>query len=723
MDKYRLLLGVLFVTMSWSCMQTYAQNVTPNSTSPLPNGTMTGANGTMTGANSTLPGGNATTPGTNGTGQGASNLTTPAVTTPTPAPLAPNTSVETLPTTVSRTECGTTQLCAAEPSSCDPSTGSSCFFLGAQKKDGNNFEFALSGESDGYIAASVLSPFNNKEVTYICANDNNVVKFFGAILESGQLTMTNVSANSVKGKVNGKKIQCTFLATVPDTRIPAAKRARRATDVTLSVSTGAYNASSGTLGTPTTAVRAAVADLANSNATVVNEIANSTNTSTTPAPGANVTTPGANATTPGANNLTTPAVTTPTPAPLAPNTSVDTLATTVNRTECGTTQLCAAEPSSCDPATGSSCFFLGAQKKDGNNFEFALSGESDGYIAASVLSPFNNKEVTYICANNKDVVKFFGAILENGKLNITNVSATSVKGKVNGKKIQCRFLATVPDTRFPLAKRARRATDVTLSVSNGTYNATSDNLGPPVRAIIAVVADLANPNTTVNNTITNSTNTTTASTTASTTTVGSLQTDINRNGCGTDKLCASEPSSCNPADGGTCSFLSAKLKSGQIYSFELSGLSDGYIASAVSSDSTAGNGDSTYVCANNNGVVKFITATYNSNSLTETALNVTSGSTYGKINGKHIQCTFEATLPDTTTRAATYSMIIINGTYDATTNAFGIPLVLLRTNLVNLSDPSANTTNLVSGVAPHYHPLMQALLVTIAILVLPIFGH
>ncbi|KAF6730660.1 putative ferric-chelate reductase 1 [Oryzias melastigma] len=374
-------------------------------------------------------------------------------------------------------------------------------------------------------------------------------------------------------------------------------------------------------------------------------------------------------------------------------------------------------------SSSSSCFFLGAQKKDGNNFEFALSGESDGYIAASVLSPFNNKEVTYICANDNNVVKFFGAILENGQLTMTNLSANSVKGKVNGNKIQCTFLATVPDTRIPLAKRARRATGVTLSVSTGAYNATSDNLGPPVRAIIAVVADLANPNTTVNNTITNSTNTTTASTTASTTTVGSLQTDISSSGCGTDKLCASEPSSCNPAAGGTCSFLSAKLKSGQIYSFELSGLSDGYIASAVSSDSTAGNGDSTYVCANNNGVVKFITATYNSNSLTETALNVTSGSTYGKINGKQIQCTFEATLPDTTTRAATYSMIIINGTYDPTTNAFGTPLVLLRTNLVNLSDPSANTTNLVSGVAPHYHPLMQALLVTIAILVLPIFGH
>ncbi|RVE60316.1 hypothetical protein OJAV_G00179510 [Oryzias javanicus] len=398
------------------------------------------------------------------------------------------------------------------------------------------------------------------------------------------------------------------------------------------------------------------------------------------------------------------------------NTSVETLATTVNRNECGKTQLCAAEPSTCDPSAGASCFFLGAQKKDGNNFEFALSGESDGYIAASVLSPFNNKEVTYICANKNNAVKFFGAVLENGGLTITNVSANSVKGKVNGKKIQCTFLATVPDTNIPATKRARRATDVTLSVSTGPFNASSDSPGAPTRVIKAAVADLANANITVSNDITNSTNTTTApttntttaptttTTTAPTSAVGSLQTDLNSTDCGSGKLCASEPKSCNPATGNTCSFLSAKQKSGQIYSFELSGLSDGYIASAVSTDTTAGNGDSTYVCANNNGAVKFITAIFNNSQLTETSLNVTSGSVHHYSRSDLFNDSHEWKLR-------------------SHCKFFGKTCCSGENQSCKLVRSYSKYTNLASGVAPHYHPLMQALLITFGILVLTMFGH
>ncbi|KAG8005985.1 putative ferric-chelate reductase 1, partial [Nibea albiflora] len=56
---------------------------------------------------------------------------------------------------VSSTDCGTQQLCAAEPSSCDPSTAGSCFFLAAKRQSGQNFEFALAGESEGYLAATL----------------------------------------------------------------------------------------------------------------------------------------------------------------------------------------------------------------------------------------------------------------------------------------------------------------------------------------------------------------------------------------------------------------------------------------------------------------------------------------------------------------------------------------------------------------------------------------
>lgn len=44
------------------------------------------------------------------------------------------------------------------------------------------------------------------------------------------------SVNSVKGKVNGNKIQCTFLATVPSTTT-------RTSNLAIGITTGSYNAS------------------------------------------------------------------------------------------------------------------------------------------------------------------------------------------------------------------------------------------------------------------------------------------------------------------------------------------------------------------------------------------------------------------------------------------------------------------------------------------------
>lgn len=60
------------------------------------------------------------------------------------------------------------------------------------------------------------------------------------------------------------------------------------------------------------------------------------------------------------------------------------LQTTINNTGCGTEQLCAAEPASCNPSVAGSCFFLSARQTSGQNFEFGLAGEADGYIAATL---------------------------------------------------------------------------------------------------------------------------------------------------------------------------------------------------------------------------------------------------------------------------------------------------------------------------------------------------
>nr|XP_020504491.1 putative ferric-chelate reductase 1 [Labrus bergylta] len=198
--------------------------------------------------------------------------TAPSMTT-VAAQLTPNNNVSPLATSFNRSGCGSEKLCAAEPSTCDPSATGSCFFLGARRSGGQNFELELSGESSGYVAA-VLSPdtsLGGNDTTYVCANNNGNVKFFGANLNNGQLTETTVNANNVKGSINGNIIRCTFDATVSTTQ-------QRASTVTLGILTGSFDSTSGAVGTPSTQLRSNPVDLGNPNATVTN--ANSPDTTT-----------------------------------------------------------------------------------------------------------------------------------------------------------------------------------------------------------------------------------------------------------------------------------------------------------------------------------------------------------------------------------------------------------------------------------------------------------
>ncbi|KAM7366450.1 hypothetical protein PAMP_015888 [Pampus punctatissimus] len=450
-----------------------------NATVPGNNATVPGNNATVPGNNATVPGNNATVPPTHAPTTG--NNTVPNVIT-TAAPLTPNITVTVLETPVSRAECGSKQLCAAQPSDCNPSSPGSCFFLAARQTSGRNFEFGLSGQSEGYLAASLSTgtTAGGNDTTYVCANNNGVVQFFSTVLNNGQLIVTTLNVNSVKGSVNGNTIQCTFSATIPEaTRARARARAAAATSFSLSVSTGSFNATTGTLGAPTTAIKTPVVNLANPNTTVTNELA----PTTTSAPSTNLTTTGNQATV----------------APLTPNITVTVLETPVSRAECGSKQLCAAQPSDCNPSSPGSCFFLAARQTNGRNFEFGLSGQSEGYLAASLSTDTTagGNDVTYVCANNNGVVKFFSTVLNNGQLTVTTLNVNSVKGSVNGSKIQCTFAATVPDAS---ATRATN-TDFSMAVLTGTFNAATDSLGAPSTALRTPVVNLANPNATVTNII------------------------------------------------------------------------------------------------------------------------------------------------------------------------------------------------------------------------------
>lgn len=111
-------------------------------------------------------------------------------------------------------------------------------------------------------------------------------------------------------------------------------------------------------------------------------------------------------------------------------------------------------------------------------------------------------------------------------------------------------------------------------------------------------------------------------------------------------------------------------------------------------------------------------------------LNVTSGSVSGRVDGSTVQCTYEATPPDTNTRAADYAVAVINGTDNtgkhhpclpfwpfmsscanktlnclpfAVNRALGAPFILFNTSILNLS----NVTNSSPGVVPHQQSLLH----------------
>ncbi|XP_029932379.1 uncharacterized protein LOC115376761 isoform X2 [Myripristis murdjan] len=269
----RLVLAVVLVALAWMSAGTNKMAVEAMSANST-NGNMT--NGNMTNGNMTNP--NMTNPNmTSGNMTGGQNMTNTTSPNP-PGPLTTNTTVEILETTVNRSECRKTRLCVATPENCDPATPDSCLFVSFKSAGGQNFAFELSGETEGYIACTISTDSNlgGNDNTYVCANNNGIVKFIPALLNDDKLTETNLSVNSVKGKVNGTKVQCTFDATVPD---PTARASAR---FAIGVSNGTYNSSTGKLGPPEIKIQTNPVNLANPNATVTNQVNGTAANTTTP---------------------------------------------------------------------------------------------------------------------------------------------------------------------------------------------------------------------------------------------------------------------------------------------------------------------------------------------------------------------------------------------------------------------------------------------------------
>ncbi|XP_054914404.1 putative ferric-chelate reductase 1 isoform X2 [Poeciliopsis prolifica] len=287
------------------------------------------------------------------------------------------------------------------------------------------------------------------------------------------------------------------------------------------------------------------------------------------------------------------------------------------------------------------------------------------------------------------------------------------------KRLILSFLLVTLSLEFMATSAQSNATTVAPS-SNATTVAPSSNATTVVPSSNATTVAPANNATTV----APANNATTVAPASNATTVAPntlpAVATISRQECGSSKLCAAEPSECSPASG-SCYFLSAKQQSGQNYSFELSGQSDGYIAAGVSSTASQTARHRAYICANNNGAVRFFTGFINNLVLNLTE-SLDSSNQRGSINSGKIQCTFSAVLPDTTTRAAGYSLSVTTGPYDSSSGQPGTASFRILTPVVNLSDPTANVSNLLSNSTSsaypvtHTHSFLPVLLVTVSML-------
>ncbi|XP_031440789.1 putative ferric-chelate reductase 1 isoform X2 [Clupea harengus] len=180
-------------------------------------------------------------------------------------------------------------------------------------------------------------------------------------------------------------------------------------------------------------------------------------------------------------------------------------------------------------------------------------------------------------------------------------------------------------------------------------------------------------------------------------TVGTLNETVTRSSCGTDRACFSTPADCDPTTNSACLLVSTRSSSSGL-DFELRGESSGYIAVALSVDTTAGGNDKTYICANSNGTATFFFALLNNNTLEIQNDTTSISNVSASVNSTTIQCVFAVTgLNASMSRSAdnTFAVVLATGTLssDGTPST---PTVKTVTALLDLSNPSSSNTATVT---------------------------
>nr|XP_015830017.2 putative ferric-chelate reductase 1 [Nothobranchius furzeri] len=120
--------------------------------------------------------------------------------------------------TISSANCGVTKSCFSQPSGCDPSSNSQCFFMSAMPlTPSSGIRYELTGPTSGYVAFGFSDDqmMGNDDI-YICTLDNSGMATVQHAYSTGHTMPTSLPLGNVTGvtaSIQNGVIGCSFTST------------------------------------------------------------------------------------------------------------------------------------------------------------------------------------------------------------------------------------------------------------------------------------------------------------------------------------------------------------------------------------------------------------------------------------------------------------------------------------------------------------------------------
>ncbi|XP_051543211.1 putative ferric-chelate reductase 1 [Myxocyprinus asiaticus] len=140
-------------------------------------------------------------------------------------------------------ECGKSKVCYSQPSNCDPSTNTDCYFMSVRTAtDQSQMEIEIIGKADGYVAIGFSDDqeMGNDDI-YICGKDSSNILQVQHAFSTGKSAPTILSLGNVsdikKALTNGV-INCSFTTR---NSISTGSRAASASEYFLMIASGPSN--------------------------------------------------------------------------------------------------------------------------------------------------------------------------------------------------------------------------------------------------------------------------------------------------------------------------------------------------------------------------------------------------------------------------------------------------------------------------------------------------